>query len=109
MIGNIKNLTPHAITVLGPSGETLAVLPPSGSVARVSTAREIAGELQGIPVYRTTYGAVTGLPEQQDGVALVVSAMVRTAVPGRRDVYSPGELVRGTDGQPVGCRGLEGN
>lgn len=49
------------------------------------------------------------LPAEEAGVALVVSALVRLAVPHRRDVFSPGELVRGTDGQPVGCRGLEGS
>lgn len=104
----IKNITPHAIRVLGASGETLAELPPSGQVARVSMTREIAGEVAGLPVYRSTYGPVIGLPAEEAGVALVVSALVRLALPGRRDLFSPGELVRGVDGQPVGCRGLEG-
>ena len=105
----IINLTPHGITVLGSSGETLAVLPPSGQVARVSVTREVAGEVAGLPVYRSQFGSVVGLPEENPGVALVVSALVRLALPGRRDLFSPGELVRGADGQPVGCRGLEGN
>jgi hypothetical protein len=105
----LKNLTPHEIRIVGTSVETLAVLPPSGSVARVSMTREVVGEVAGLPVYRSQYGFVVGLPDAEAGVALVVSAMVRLAVPGRADVYSPGELVRGTDGQPTGCRGLEGN
>jgi hypothetical protein len=105
----LKNLTPHQIVVVGASGETLAVLPPSGNVARVAMTREIVGEVAGLPVYRSQYGSLVGLPAEDAGVALVVSAMVRLAVPGRSDVYSPGELVRGADGQPVGCRGLEGN
>jgi hypothetical protein len=105
----LKNLTPHTITVVGSSGEALAVLPPSGQVARVSMTREVVGEVAGLPVYRSQYGSVVGLPDAEAGVALVVSAMVRLATPGRADVFSPGELVRGADGQPVGCRGLEGN
>lgn len=107
----IKNLTPHTITVLGLSTSVwsqVAVLEPSGEVARVSVTRELAGEISGMPVYRSTYGTVVGLPDEVVGVALIVSAMVRLAVPHRRDVYSPGELIRGADGQPVGCRGLEG-
>ena len=103
------NLTPHEIKIVGTSGEPLAVLPPSGSVARVAVTREIVGDVGGVPVFRTAYGAVTGLPDEQPGMALVVSAIVRQAVPGRRDVFSPGELVRGVDGQPTGCRGLDGN
>ena len=108
VMSDIKNLTPHQIAVLGANGETLAVLPPSGQVARVSMTRELSGEVCGLPVFRSVAGAVVGLPAEQDGVALVVSALVRLALPGRRDLYSPGELVRGNDGQPVGCRGLEG-
>lgn len=62
-----------------------------------------------IPVSIPTFGAVAGLPAPEPGTAYVVSAMVREASRDRRDVYSPGELVRGTDGQPIGCRGLDGN
>lgn len=105
---NIINLTPHAITVLGQNGEVILAIAPSGQVARVSQTREIVGSINGIPVYRSKYGAVTGLPESVDGVALIVSALVRLASPGRADVYSPGELVRDASGQPIGCRGLEG-
>lgn len=105
----IVNLTPHEIVVVGTETSPMAALPPSGEVARVAMTREVVGEVAGLPVYRSQYGFVIGLPEPVDGVALVVSAMVRLAVPGRRDVFSPGELVRNGGGQPVGCRGLEGN
>ena len=101
------NLTPHTINVVGGAGETLAELPPSGNVARVSVTRELVGQVGAVPVYHSKFGAVVGLPDEIVGTVLVVSAMVRLAVPLRRDVYSPGELVRGADGQPVGCRGLE--
>ena len=107
MIMTVINVTPHTINVVGQSGETLAELPPSGNVARVSVTRELVGQVAGLPVYHSRFGAVVGLPDEIVGTVLVVSAMVRLAVPLRRDVYSPGELVRGADGQPVGCRGLE--
>ena len=104
------NLTPHAIRIFGADGTTeIAVLPPSGAVARVSVTREKRGEVAGVPVFASTFGQVVGLPEFAAGTALVVSAMVRLAAPGRADLFSPGELVRGEDGQPKGCKGLEGN
>ena len=105
----LVNLTPHAITVAGASGETLAVLPPSGEIARVSVTRSESGQVAGLPVFRSVTGDVVGLPTPADGVGYVVSAMVRAAVPTRRDVFSPGTLLRGADGQPVGCVGLEAN
>ena len=95
------NLTPHAINVVG--GPTIQ---PSGSVARVAATSTPAGEFGGVALSRTTFGEVEGLPAPVDGVIFVVSALVRSAVPSRTDVASPGDLVRGEDGQPIGCRGL---
>ena len=100
----IINLTPHAINVVTPEGMT--TFPASGQVARCATTTVAAGEAGGIPLTRTTFGEVIGLPAPVEGVLYVVSALVRGAVPNRADVASPGELVRGADGQPVGCKGL---
>ena len=95
------NLTPHVINVVdGPA------FPPSGAVARVKSTTEVAGTVDGVALYRVAFGAVEGLPAEVPGTILIVSALVRGAVPARRDVASPGELVRGADGNPVGCRGL---
>lgn len=100
----IVNLTPHTINIV--DGETSCDLPPSGIVARVATTRVLDGEVDGVPTYRVTFGAVTGLPDHPtDGVAYVVSGMVAAAAP-RADVFSPGDLVRDDKGVVVGCRGL---
>ena len=122
---NIQNLTPHAVRIFAADGKTeLLTVPPSGAVARVAVTRQETGvvpiemdadrlmardPLAGIPVFVGTYGQVTGLPEPVNGTVYIVSAMVRQAVPRRRDVLSPGELIRDDKGQPVGCRGLEAN
>ncbi|MEI7836807.1 MAG: hypothetical protein WCK05_10420 [Planctomycetota bacterium] len=95
------NLTPHAIVLVG--GPTLT---PSGVVARCATTSTPAGEHEGVPLVRTVYGVVEGLPEHSAGVVYVVSALVRSAVPSRNDVASPGDLVRDAAGAVVGCKGL---
>ena len=102
----LKNLTPHAVTIIGTAGEVLVTVPPSGEVARVAVENTAAGNLNGLPVFWQVTGAVSGLPEYLEGAVLIVSAMVRLAVPQRLDIASPGELLRGADGQPVGCHGL---
>lgn len=103
----IVNLTPHDIVVLAENGrDVLTTLKPDGTVARVAVTREPAGTVDGLPVYRTTYGAVTGLPAPTPGVCWLVSLLVRQAAPERADLLTPGELVRNTAGQPVGCKGL---
>lgn len=105
----IINLTPHEIRVY-PLGYTLmddaVVLPPSGQVARVTMTPVLADVIGPIDLVRNTAGPVTGLPEPVDGVLYVVSALVRLATPHRKDIASPGELIRDTNGQPIGCRGL---
>jgi hypothetical protein len=96
------NLTPHAVneTVTG------TTFPPSGQIARVTAIILPAGEIGGIPIYTRKFVEVEGLPSAQDGVALIVSAIVADACPDRADLVSPGELVRNVDGQPIGCRGF---
>lgn len=104
---NFANLTPHAIRVLNPDGSLALEIAPSGSVARVATRSEQIGTLDGVPIFRVVRGAVTGLPDG-DG-RFIVSLLVRESAPGDVRLFSPGELRRGPDGQPVGCVGLVGN
>lgn len=104
----VLNLTPHALNVHDLNG-SVTTFPPSGTVARCSSTTTQVGEANGFPLFSTTFGEVVGLPDPQDNVLLVVSALVRQAVPNRKDVASPGELVRDEAGNPVGCKGLTVN
>ncbi len=100
------NLTPHAINLYFPNGESVTI-PPSGTVARAKEITTVVGT--GVPgsirVVSITYGEVEGVPEF-DGNTYLVSALVRAALPRRFDVLSPGELVRDEKGAVVGCRAL---
>jgi hypothetical protein len=98
----IINLTPHTVneTVTGEQ------FPPSGTVARVAATMTPQGDLNGIPLFTRQFGVVECLPEPVAGVIYIVSAIVADACPDRRDLVSPGELVRNADGQPTGCRGF---
>lgn len=104
----ILNLTPHTLNVLNADGTVRVDLPTSGEVARVTTSRVQTGEACGLPLFTTRFGEVSGLPAPSEGTLFVVSGLVagHPSVRDRVDVYSPGELVRGPDGQPTGCRGL---
>lgn len=117
----IVNLTPHTVNVLNEGGG-MCTISPSGQVARVSVkyfptfqvvdtdASSVEEALKSVvQIYTTNYGAVEGLPEQQQGKLLLVSGMVRAALPDRMDLVSPGDLVRDDAGRPVGCKGLVGN
>ena len=101
---NFVNLTPHVLNIIEEDG-SVYTLPASGQVARIETTRNVAYVMDGIEIFETVYGQVTGLPERQPDTAYIVSALVAQAAK-RSDVYSPGELVRNEAGQVIGCRGL---
>jgi len=104
----IVNLTPHPLTIERTDG-TVAAIPATGAVARLAVTREAR------PAVKTTVGefavttpklgAIEGLPDPQVGKIYVVSALVADAAK-RSDVFSPGELVRDSEGKIIGARGL---
>ena len=90
----LVNLTPHHL-VLRPEVGMDVVLPPSGTVARVSSTPGALSTVPDIPVPvagATTYGAVEGLPDAVEGTIYIVSALVLGALKGtgRFDVLAPG-------------------
>lgn len=101
----IVNLTPHTINVVG-----CEPIVASGQEARVSvgyTPTSVAG--CEIPLAYEEAGEIVGLPEfDPNGLETlyIVSTQIRRAMPNRYDLASPGELLRGPDGQPVGCARL---
>jgi len=104
---NIKNLTPHPLTIVGEGG-TLQV-PTSGQIARLAVTRTALDPvlIDGVtlPVSRPSLGEITGLPPAEEGVIFVASALVAEAS-NRADVFSPGELIRSPEGAVIGARGL---
>jgi hypothetical protein len=104
----IKNLTPHAVVLIHGDGSRLEI--PSSGAARAIQEDAIVGELEGIPLVRSTFGAPTGLPEWEEGVFLIVSAMTAKAAQaaGRRidDLLLTSGAVRDAEGKIVGCTQL---
>lgn len=124
----IINLTPHALNIIDKQNN-VRTLPPDGRVARVRSEVKDADPLPNLvdvldetgvltwhvvfvlPTVTVEYGGIEGLPEPIERVAYITSTMVAEAAwrEGRKDVFAPGELVRGDGGQPVGCLGLKRN
>jgi len=100
------NLTPHDITVILNADGGSKTLPKSGTIARVSQVTAVARTVDGINISTATFGSVVGLPERADDTLYIVSAMVKSAAGERRDLVSPGELVRDDSGNVIGCKGF---
>jgi hypothetical protein len=105
----IINLTPHAVTILGEDGSVVAEFASAG-VARAKQTDVPAGDVDGIPTVRSTFGAPEGLPEHAAGVFYVVSAITANAATaaGRTttDLLVTSGPVRDGEGRIIGCRAL---
>ena len=107
---NLVNLTPHALNIFDEAGENqLVTVAPSGTVARCAVNSTKVGEVDGVSLFTSVFGEVEDLPEPVEGTIYVVSMLVRSALTGRKDLASPGDLIRNEAGQPVGCKGLNIN
>ncbi|MCL4217714.1 MAG: hypothetical protein KJ052_12020 [Candidatus Hydrogenedentes bacterium] len=102
MEDKIINLTPHPVVVLCDGQQhSLAPLLPT---PRVAVRRVQTGTLHGIPLSRIVYGHVENLPGSAPGRYYLVSRIVAEALPQRKDLLFPDDLVRDAHGNVVGCR-----
>ena len=102
------NLTPHDIRVVLDDGREINI-PASGTVARVNATAKTVDTINGVPVVRTSFGDVQGLPEPQEGRIYIVSTLVLQALGGQRnDVVAPDtgpqSVIRDESGRIVGIR-----
>lgn len=116
------NLTPHQISVHAENGELVETIPPSGMVARVNVQGDLithseCGTLDykkvPFPIKSTRYGipylekdgAPIPFPKIKSDTGYIVSSLY-LGVHSREDFFSPGPLIRDSEGNPVGCTGL---
>lgn len=86
----LRNLTGHEIVLVSPTGDRL-VLEPDGEPAVLVTEAVEVGEVHDIPIVSIRHGALTGLPQPEEGVLLVTSQVVAryAAQLARDDVVAP--------------------
>ncbi len=105
-MSQVLNFTPHPISVVNAEGEVVKTFNPDGLVRLKATTEAAGFEVEGVPVTKTVFGEPEGLPEPQEGTFLIVSQLVKTALPQRADLLVPAEVVRDAEGKIVGCKSL---
>lgn len=101
----IINATPHAVTLMGQDNTVLMTITASGICPRCSVTREVTGTINGIPVNRSVFGEVVGLPDYDPETIYIVSRLVAEAAK-RPDLYVVDDAVRDEQGRIIGCRAL---
>lgn len=103
----IVNLTPHEVKIVDGGNNVVAVFPSDG-VARACQHDVPAGEIESIPVVKTEFGEVLGLPEPAEGIVYIVSRITVEAAQaqGRStdDLLVTSGAVRDSQGRIIGCR-----
>ena len=103
----IKNLTPHKIVVYDEYNQVLSVFESEG-IARAEQKDEPAGDLEGIPLLKQTFGLPVDLPDYEEGTYLIVSSITVNAAKaaGRttKDLLLTSVPVRDEEGKIIGCR-----
>ena len=101
---NFVNLTPHSIKL-----NDGTIFEPSGVIARVAADLQEVGTINGVKLFRQTFGEVEGLPEEIPGTIYIVSAMV-LAASNRNDLIAPAtshkDVVRNENGQIISVPGF---
>lgn len=110
----LVNLTNHSVTLIVDGGEPLEYPAAEKSkVARVRITDELIDELvvegRRVPIYRSKFGSVRGLPPATPGMRFIVSSIVADARSDRRDLVVPHDRVIDRDRKVIGARGLRIN
>ena len=113
----ILNLTPHDINIYDPNGERIIkTYERSGIVARVNTVRQYFTKIDGVPVYRISYGNIEGVPKYEPNTYIIVSLIVAQALilinsPWIGHILdpdtSPQGVVRSKEGKILGVKGFQ--
>ncbi|MFD6951642.1 hypothetical protein A6A08_24180 [Nocardiopsis sp. TSRI0078] len=100
----VVNLTPHVVTVVDERSRVIRRWPGAVRPARVEAVRVPVGlEVAGVPLMAEKRTRAD-LPEPQEGVWFIVSSVVVSAHPERRDLLVPSDLVRDGSGVVTACR-----
>jgi hypothetical protein len=105
----LVNCTPHPITLVDGEGNVLLSLEKGQVVPRLSQSTKNVDVLCGISITETVFGETMDMPAPQDNTFYIVSRLVMTANPSRKDLLVPNELLRDENGNIVGCKSLSRN
>ena len=102
----IRNLTPHSVHILDEKGDIIREILQDGELVRLRVLISKVGYKDGILLTCSDFGVPENLPEEKDGVLLIVSQIVKSAMSERRGLVVPAEVVRDSKGKILGCKSL---
>lgn len=106
MTQELINMTPHPISIVK-NGEVIMSIPATGNLIRLTSNTIDTGiRVNGIAITTTQFGEPVGLPDMSEGKFYIVSQLVKSALPQRKDLLVPAEVQRDSTGNIIGCLSL---
>ncbi len=105
-MSKIINKTPHDVVILDINGKEIKRFRPEGSNLRLNAEVRRVGTVGKIPITKSKWKEVQGLPVYEEGVYYIVSQLIKAFLPHRKDLFIPAEIVRDEKRRIVGCRSL---
>ena len=106
MTQELINMTPHPIFIVK-DGEVIISIPATGNLIRLTSNTVDTGiRVNGIAITTTQFGEPIGLPDMSEGKFYIVSQLVKSALPNRKDLLVPAEVQRDSNGNIIGCLSL---
>lgn len=111
---HFRNATPHKLTISAMHGNMM-ILEIDIPAPRLTVYKEYLPaittqhyDMMEISIVRSTMGSPVGLPDEEKGVILIVSALVaeHPSLATRTDLAYPGEAIRDTEGKIIAANGL---
>ena len=98
-VTTVLNLTSHVINVAG------LAIQPEPVAARLRQKTEVIGMLGEIPITQEVFGMPENLPEPEDNMFYIVSALMAGQLTHRNDLLVPGRAMR-DEGRIIGSESL---
>ena len=103
----VLNKTPHSVNIVNEKNQVIKVYERGESLIRLAV-KTVKDEplFDGTPTSRTEFGKPEGLPDFKEDTFYIVSQLVKNALPDRKDLLVPAEVVRDDEGNIIGCKSL---
>ena len=102
----IINKTPHPVDIVTYKGELIKSFPKAVTPARIILDISKCAPIDSIPITKTTFKHVVGLPEESKGTYYIVSQMVKNYLVDRKDLLVPTDMKRDEDRNIIGVCSL---
>ncbi len=102
----IHNKAPHDVVILSEDGREVKRFKAGKGAVRLGAEVKKVGNIGRVPITKTTFKEAQGLPAYKEGIYYIVSQLVKSSLPLRKDLLVPAQILRDEKKRIIGCMSL---